>query len=158
MRFNCCFCKLIVSDRAKAIHCDHCNKWIHISCNELHDIDYKNLKNQNWYIWYCKLCTKEILPFCSKQVNTDENNSGHSKINTNPLNLLSQVNKFTENDNSEDENLPNCKYWDTSYFPNHITKSIKSKAFASFHLNVGWLPTQFDNFKYLINCKLNLIL
>ena len=47
MRFNCCFCKLIVSDRAKAIHCDHCNEWIHISCNELHDTDYKNLKNQN---------------------------------------------------------------------------------------------------------------
>ena len=62
MRFNCCFCKLNVSDRAKAICCDHCNEWIYINCNELNDIDHENLKINN-DIWYCKLCTKEILPF-----------------------------------------------------------------------------------------------
>ena len=45
---------------------------------------------------------------CSKQTNIDENNSGYSNINTNLLNLLSQINNLTENDNSEDENLPNC--------------------------------------------------
>ena len=43
MRFNCCFCKLNVSDRAKEICCDHCNEWTLINCNELNDINYENL-------------------------------------------------------------------------------------------------------------------
>ena len=55
------------------------------------------------------------------------------------------------NDNSEDKNLPNYKYQDISYFTNHITKGMKSKALSLFHLNFGSLPKQFDNFKYLIN-------
>ena len=36
------------------------------------------------------------------------NNTGYSNINTNLLNLLSQINNLTDNDNSEDDNLPNC--------------------------------------------------
>ena len=47
MRFNCSFCKLNVSDRAKAICCDHCNECIHIKCNDLNDIDCENLKASN---------------------------------------------------------------------------------------------------------------
>ena len=67
------------------------------------------------------------------------------------MNLLRQINNLTDNDNSEDENPPNCKYQDTSYFTNHITKGMKSKALSLFHLNVGSFPKQFDNFTYLIN-------
>ena len=33
------------------------------------------------------------------------NNTGYSKINTNLLNLLSQINNLTVNNNSEDDNL-----------------------------------------------------
>ena len=88
MRFNCSLCKLNVSDRAKAICCDHCNEWIHVNCNELNDSDSENFKISN-DTWYWKLCIKEILPFCSKQTNIDENNSGYSNTNTNVLNLLS---------------------------------------------------------------------
>ena len=98
MRFNCCLCKLNVSDRAKAICCGHCNEWIHINYNELNDTDYVNPKISN-DTWYCKLCIKKILPFCSNQTNFDENNSGYSDINTNLLNLLSQTNNLTGNDN-----------------------------------------------------------
>ena len=105
MRFNCCFCNLNVSDRAKAICCGHCNEWIHVNCNELNDMDYKNLKTSN-DIWYCKLCTRDILPFGYKQTHIDENNSGYSNL----LTLLSQINNLTDNDNSEGENLPNCNY------------------------------------------------
>ena len=39
-----------------------------------------------------------------------QNNSGYSNINTNLSNLLGQINNATDNDNSEDDNLPNCKY------------------------------------------------
>ena len=46
MNFNCRFYKLNVSDRAKAICCDHCNQWINISY-ELNDIAYENLKTRN---------------------------------------------------------------------------------------------------------------
>ena len=72
----------------------------------LNDIDYGNLKISN-DTWYCKLCIKEILAFCSKQTNIDENDSGYSNINTNLLNSLSQINYLTGNDNSEEDNLPN---------------------------------------------------
>ena len=101
--------------------------------------------------WYCKLCIKEVLPFCSKQTSIDENNSRSSNIDTNFLNLISQINSLTDNDNSEDGNLPNYKYRDISYFTNHITKDMKSKALSLFNLIVGSLTKQFDNFKYLIN-------
>ena len=33
MRIKFSLRKLNVSDRAKAICCDHCNAWIHINCN-----------------------------------------------------------------------------------------------------------------------------
>ena len=54
-------------------------------------------------------------------MNIDENNAGFSNINTKLLNLLGQITNLTDNDNSEGENLPNCKYQDISYFTNHIT-------------------------------------
>ena len=123
----------------------HCTEWIHINCNKLNDNDYENIKTSN-DIWHCKLCTKEILPFYSKQTNIYENNSGYSNINNNLLNLLSQINNLTDN-NSEDENLPNCKYGDISYFTNHMTKGMKSKALSLFHLNVGSFSKQFDILK-----------
>ena len=90
MRFNRCLCKLNVSDGAKVICCYHYNEWIHINSNELNDVDYKNPKTSN-NIWYCKPWTKEILSFCSKQTKIDENNSGYFNLNTNLLNLLSQM-------------------------------------------------------------------
>ena len=94
MRFNCGPCKSNVKDKANSICCDHCNERIHINCNELNDIEYENLKISN-NTWYCKLCIKEILSFCFKQTNIDENNSAYSNINTNFPNLLIQINNFT---------------------------------------------------------------
>ena len=91
------------------------------------------------------------------QTNIDKNNSGYSNINSNLSSLLSQINSLTDHGSLEDDNLPNCKSWD-SYFTNHITKFMKSKALSLFHLNIGSLLKQFDNFKYLINSKLNMIL
>ena len=76
------------------VFCNHCNKWIHINYKELNGIKNENLKTSN-DICYCILCTKAISPFCSKQVNIDERNSGQSNINTNLLNLLSQINDLT---------------------------------------------------------------
>ena len=105
MKLNCCFCKLNVSDRAKSICCDRCNEWIHMNCNKLPVLS--------------KLILMKITS-CSKQINIDENNSGHSNISINLLNLLSQINNLIDHDNSEDENLLSSKYQDISYFMNHI--------------------------------------
>ena len=85
-----------------------------MNCNKLNDIDHENLETSN------DICTKNILPSCSKQINIDENNSGHSSISINLLNLLSQINNLIDHDNSEDENLLSSKYQDISYFMNHI--------------------------------------
>ena len=80
--------------------CDHCNEWIHINCNGINDIDYKNLKTSN-DTWYWKLCTKEILPSCSMQTNTDENNSDYSNINTNLKTMIIQKMKIYPTANTE---------------------------------------------------------
>ena len=106
MRFNCCFCKLNVSDRTKTICCNHCNEWIHINCNELNDIDYENLKTSddvgiaNYVLkkkFYLFVLNKLILMKITQVIPV--------LTNTNLLNLLSQISNLTDNDNSEGENV-----------------------------------------------------
>ena len=67
----CPFCEKIVKTRDKAICCDLCNKWIHIKCNNLNDLDYEYLKS-NDETWYCKTCIHEILPLCNKKINPNK--------------------------------------------------------------------------------------
>ena len=44
------FCEIILNVRDKAICCDLCNKWIHIRCNDLNDLDQEDLKlrHETW--------------------------------------------------------------------------------------------------------------
>ena len=44
------FCEIILNVRDKAICCDLCNKWIHIRCNDLNDLDQEDLKlrDETW--------------------------------------------------------------------------------------------------------------
>ena len=55
-----------------------------------------------------------------------------------------------EIENIDNENLPNCKYRDISYFSN-LDVELKSKCLSFFHLNINSLSKNFDNFNHLIN-------
>ena len=133
----------------KAICCDFCIKWIHIRCNNLNDLDYEYLKS-NDETWYCKTCIQEILPFCNKKINPNKINLGNAGIDPNLKNLLCQLNNLSEKENIDNENLPNCKYRDISYFSN-LDVELKSKCLSFFHLNINLLSKNFDNFNHLIN-------
>ena len=47
------------------------------------------------------------------------------------VNLMSQLNNFSDDEKENELNLPNCKYRDTDYFKN-LTKDFKRKASSFF--------------------------
>ena len=60
------------------------------------------------------------------------------------------MNNLSENENIDNENLPNCKYREISYFPN-LDVERKSKCLSFVHLNINSLSKNFDHFNHLIN-------
>ena len=60
------------------------------------------------------------------------------------------MNNLSEKKNNDNENLPNCKYGDISFFSN-LDVELKSKCLSFFHLNINSLSKIFDNFNHLIN-------
>ena len=99
---------------------------------------------------YCKTCIHEILPLYNKNINPNKINLGNVGIDPNLTNLLRQLNNLSEKENNDNENLPNCKYRDISYFSN-LDVELKSKCLSFFHLNINSLSKNFDNFNHLIN-------
>ena len=53
------FWERIVKTQDEALCCDLCNKWIHIKCNNLNDLDCEYLKSKD-KTWHCKTCIQEI--------------------------------------------------------------------------------------------------
>ena len=51
-----------VASNRNSICCDICNKWLHISCNNISRCCYwKHQKDSTR--WYCKNCLKQVLPY-----------------------------------------------------------------------------------------------
>ena len=48
---------------------------------------------------------------------------------------MNHLNNFTDDDEENELNLPNCKYRDLDYFKN-LTKYFKRKSLSFFHMNV----------------------
>lgn len=71
----------------------------------------------------------------SKKVNPNNINSEHSSIDPNFKIFLCQLNNLSEEESSDNENLPHCKYRDVSYFANLDMKF--KMAFFFFHLNIN---------------------
>ena len=67
----------------------------------LDHLDYEYLKTNN-SDWFCKLCTAEILPFCSNFNKTDNRNKKHVKYDGDLLILLDQLNNFLSEEKSND--------------------------------------------------------
>ena len=149
IRSVCPFCEITVKARIKAIFCDQCNKWIHIKCNNLNDLEYEDLKIRD-ESWYCKACIQDILPFCSKKVNSNTSSDHLRSIDPNLKKILCQLNNLSEQDTNNNENLPNCKHRDVSYFSD-LDQKHKLKDLSYFHLNINSLSKKFDDFNHFIN-------
>ena len=77
------------------------------------------------------------------------------KIGIALVNLLNQLNNYTDDEKENELNLPNCKYRDTDYFKN-LTKDFKRKALSFFRMNICSLTKSFDDFNILLS-ELNVI-
>ena len=100
--------------------------------SNLNELDYKYLKSKD-ETWYCKTCIQEILPFSNKTINPNKINLSNAGIDPNLKIFLCQLNNLSEKENNDNENLPNCKYRDISYFSN-LDMELKLKCLSFFHL------------------------
>ena len=66
------------------------------------------------------------------------------------VNLMNQLNNFTDDEKENELNLSNCKYRDPDYFEN-LTKDFKRKALSFFHMNVCSLAKNFEHFNILLS-------
>ena len=62
MKFPCNICEKNVVSNHNAIYCDICNKWVHISCNNMSRYCYRKLQKDSTR-WYFMNCLKQVLPF-----------------------------------------------------------------------------------------------
>ena len=112
VKHPCGICQKAVANNHKAICCDICNKWIHISCNNLDRKTYIKLQRSNT-TWYCIRCLQEELPF-----NTTTNQE-FAKIYSGKY-IISftqqKIQNFKENAiellKEQSNNIINCSYCD----------------------------------------------
>ena len=60
MYYSCFGCNKHVYDGQDGVQCDQCNIWFHRKCVGFTKQQFRYLRNDPWY---CKKCTKDILPF-----------------------------------------------------------------------------------------------
>ena len=66
------------------------------------------------------------------------------------INLMNQLNNFTDDEKENELKLPNCKYRDIDYFQK-LSRNFKRKALSFFHMNLSSLTKTFDDFIMLLN-------
>ena len=147
--YHCAVCKKSVLNQHKAICCDHCNQWVHIKCNDQNDLDYNLLKSKNEF-WYCILCTSEIVPFCTVNLAMSLPKGSLNKPTGALINLMNQLNNFTDDKKENEMKLPNFKYKDIDNSLK-LSRNFKRKTLSSFHMNVSSLTKNFDHFNILLN-------
>ena len=94
------------------------------------------------------MCTPEILPFCQINEKVSILKGNLNKPSDSLVNLMNQLNNFTDDEKENKLDLSNCKYRDTDYVIN-LTKDFKRKPLSFFHMNVFSLTKNFDDFNIL---------
>ena len=78
---SCFACNKIVNEKDKALQCDCCNYWHHITCEKVSILTYKNLisMKESGVKWYCRKCNlgvqcvlTQIVILNQKQKETDD--------------------------------------------------------------------------------------
>ena len=148
VKFPCGICQKEVKSKHKAICCDLCDQWIHISCNKLTKTDYNKMMNSN-LLWFCKKCLKKELPFNSI-TNQEFNKIYDSKYATAFQKVTPDFKeKAAHLAKEQTNNILNCSYYDLSDLNKINTKD--NKYFSLFHLNISSLPYHFEEIEELLD-------
>ena len=155
----------------KAVHCDLCELWIHIKCNNLDYLHYRYLQNCD-ESWYCIECCSIIFPFnsissnknflacCtntdsnitqSKDLDNDNNCSVSLKPSSNLELLVNQFNNATPENSNDPEKIYSSKYYDVEEMHN-IEIPHKNKSLPLFQINTCHLNKNFDDLQHFLSC------
>ena len=121
-KFPCGISETTVVANHNAICCDICNKWVHISCNNItRYCDRKLQKGET--PWYCKICIRQAMPFSNL---TDHKLEVFifGKLITSPKLIPSNHQVLFPNDNTG--NIPKNQYMTPNDFY-EIQNTTKSK-------------------------------
>ena len=66
------------------------------------------------------------------------------------INLMNQLNNFTDDKKENELKLPNFKYMDIDNSLK-LSRNFKRKTLSSFHMNVSSLTKNFNHFNILLN-------
>ena len=147
-KFPCGICKKTVAANHNAVCCDICNKWVHISCNNITRYCYRKLQKDGTP-WYCKICLGQTIPFSNLTAHQLEAFM-LGKLITSPK--LMQSNNHLLFPNDDTENIPKNQYLTPNDFYK-IQNTTKSKQLY-IHLNISSISYHNGDLVSLItNCK-----
>ena len=160
---SCSLCEKSVNHRS-SIKCNLYQTISHLKCNDLNYVDGLYLKNLN-ISWYCRACCADIFPFTNinnYKLYLSLNNTGKKYCETyqkeiclvlKPQKSLSDL--FNEFNNSSDqnknqENASNCKYYDLNEI-RPLNKLNNKSSLSLFHSNTCFLSKTFEDLEYLLD-------
>ena len=168
-KFPCQICAKNVLDKDEAVHCDLCELWIHIKCNNLKYLNYRYLQNCD-ESQYCIECYSILFPFISlcsnknflacctnidsniaqwKDLENDHDSSLLLKPSSNLELLVNQFNNATPENGNDPEKIASSKYYDIDEMHN-IEIPHKNKPLSL--LNACSLSKNFDDLQHLLSC------
>ena len=138
VKYPCGVCEKNVAHNHNAVCCDICQKWVHISCNNISRYCYKKLQKDT-SPWYCKTCIKTIMPYSNL---TDHQLEAFmlGKIITSPSLTLIENDLLFPNEILED--FSKTEYITPEDFFSSTYK-IKSKELF-IHLNISSISYHID--------------
>ena len=115
--------------------------------------------------WYCRACCADIFPFTNinnYKLYLSLNNTGKKYCETyqketclvlkpqkNLSDLFNEFNNFSDQ-NKNQENVSNCKYYDLNEIK-PLNKLINKSSLSLFHLNTCSLSKNFEDLEYLLD-------
>ena len=147
-KFPSAICKKAVAANLNAVCCDICNKWFHVSCNDITRYCYRKLQKDE-KTWYCRVCIRQTMLFNNL---TDHQLEAFmfGKFITS-LNLILSNNQLLFQ-NGDSENIPKKHYLTPNDFY-EIQNTTKSKQLY-INLSISSIFYHTDDLVSLItNCK-----
>ena len=147
-KFPCEICEKTVAANHNAVCCDICNKWVHISCNNITRYCYRKLQKDETTC-YCKICLGQAMPF-SNLTDHQLETFMLGKLITSPKLIQSNNQLLFPNDDTE--NIPKNQYLTPNNFY-EIQNKTKSKQLY-IHLNISSISYHiYDLVSLIANCK-----
>ena len=144
VKFLCSVCEKPVAINHEAVCCHVCNRWVHISCNNICKKTYRGLKKDPTP-WFCKYCMQKEIPFSnindSKYIHLTKDLKVKPKKITKET-IFEKLNLFSDNENIT------CKYYKLS-MENGFDKH--NNQMTLLHLNILSLPYYIDEFTELLS-------